>query len=155
MTYLPKKYRITGIKQYTSDVKLLKVRCNLNPKPGQFLEVSVPGIGECPLASCSYNNREVYLLTRNAGNVTSAIFHLKNKGDIYIRGPYGHGYDMSKFYGNSFLDLRIYRVHVNLCETHIQRTTAAIMHDTLGLFSFWAIPKTTAEHENKGLKNFQ
>ncbi|MBD3253140.1 anaerobic sulfite reductase subunit AsrB, partial [Candidatus Pacearchaeota archaeon] len=103
MTYLPKKYKITGIKKYTPDVKLLKVKCNLNPKPGQFLEVSIPGIGECPLASCSYNNKEIHLLTRNAGNATSAIFHLKNKNNIYIRGPYGNGFPLKELENKNIL----------------------------------------------------
>jgi anaerobic sulfite reductase subunit B len=96
MTYLPKKYKIENIKQYTPDVKLFKVKCNINPMPGTFLEVSMPGIGECPLASCSYSKNYLFLLTRNAGNVTSAMFNAKKQTPIFIRGPYGKGFPVEK-----------------------------------------------------------
>ncbi|MBR9705160.1 anaerobic sulfite reductase subunit AsrB [Candidatus Pacearchaeota archaeon] len=94
--YTPKKYIIEDIKEFTKDVRLLKINCNLNPKPGQFLEVSIPGIGECPLASCSNNPNYIDMLTRNAGNVTSTIFQLKKGDTIHIRGPYGKGFPIKR-----------------------------------------------------------
>jgi len=96
MTYLPKKYKLEGVKKYTDDVKLFKVKCGISPKPGQFVEVSIPGIGECPLASCSYDSKHVDLLTRNAGNVTSAMFNALSKDSLYIRGPYGKGFPLEE-----------------------------------------------------------
>ncbi len=92
MSYQPIPHKISSIKSYTPDVKLFRIKCKLNPCPGTFLEVSIPGIGECPLASCSYNKNYLELLTKNAGNVTSAIFNLKKNDTILIRGPYGHGF---------------------------------------------------------------
>lgn len=94
--YTPKPYKITGITNYTEDVKLIRIKSNLNPMPGQFIEVSIPGIGECALASCSYNNSYIDMLTRNVGNVTSAIFSLKKGDTIYIRGPYGKGFPLEQ-----------------------------------------------------------
>jgi len=96
MIYKPNPYKIIGIQNFTEDIKLFKIKYNLNPKPGQFIEVSVPGIGECPLASCSFHKNHVDLLTRNAGNVTSAIFQLKKDNTIFIRGPYGNGFPIKK-----------------------------------------------------------
>jgi len=96
MTYQPKSYKIESIKNYTPDVKLFKIKSNLNPAPGTFLEVSIPGIGECPLASCSHNKNYIELLTKNAGNVTSAIFNLKKSNTIFIRGPHGHGFPVNE-----------------------------------------------------------
>ena len=89
-------YEITEIIPYTADVKLFRIKCNLDPSPGQFVEVSIPGIGECPLASCSCDPKYIDMLTRNAGNVTSAIFNLKKGQPIYIRGPYGKGFPLKK-----------------------------------------------------------
>jgi len=60
------------------------------------LEISVPGIGECPIASCSYDKNNVDLLTRNAGNVTSMIFKFNDKDKVFIRGPYGNGFPIKK-----------------------------------------------------------
>lgn len=96
MAYLPKKYKIVDVKSYTGDVKLFKVKCNMNPCPGQFIEVSVLGIGEFPLASCVYDKNYLNLLTRNAGNVTSAMFNVKKNSSLFIRGPYGNGFPLNK-----------------------------------------------------------
>jgi len=103
MTYLSRKYKIESVKEYTQDVKLFKVRCNLNPKPGSFIEVSIPGVGECPLASCSCEEGYIELLTRNAGNVTGKIFELR-KGDVLqIRGPYGKGFPIEGLKGKNLV----------------------------------------------------
>jgi anaerobic sulfite reductase subunit B len=94
--YTPVPFKITEIKTFTKDIKLLRLNGNMHPKPGEFLEVSVPGIGECPLASCSYNNNHIDLLTRNAGNVTSRIFQLQRGDTIFVRGPYGKPWPLKK-----------------------------------------------------------
>ncbi len=96
MTYLPKPYVITAVEVFTSDVKLFKVKCAMDPQPGQFIEVSVPGVGECPLASCSFDGKYVDILVRNAGNVTTALFDLKKKDALFIRGPYGKGFPLAQ-----------------------------------------------------------
>ncbi|MFH1308011.1 MAG: FAD/NAD(P)-binding protein [archaeon] len=96
MTYLPIKYKITGIKCLADDIKLFYVKSNLNPMPGQFIEVSLPGIGEIPLASCTFDKNNINLLVRNVGIVTSKLFSLKNKDSIFIRGPYGKGWPLNE-----------------------------------------------------------
>ena len=101
--YMPKKFKIKSVKKYTNDVNLFKVKCNLSPKPGTFLEVSIPGVGECPLASCSYDNKYVELLTRNVGKVTSAMFNLDAGDSIQIRGPYGKGFPLEKLKGKNLI----------------------------------------------------
>ncbi len=96
MTYKPSPYKIIEKSQINSEVTLLTVNCPLFPQPGQFLQVSLPGIGECPLASCSYDKQVLTLLIKNAGSVTSALSNL-NSGDlVYIRGPYGRGFPLNK-----------------------------------------------------------
>ena len=89
-------YKIIDIIEYTEDIKLFRIKCNLNPLPGQFFEVSLPGIGECPLASCSHNKDYIDLLTKKVGNMTSAMFQLKRGDTIYIRGNYGNGWPIKK-----------------------------------------------------------
>jgi anaerobic sulfite reductase subunit B len=97
MSYIPSRYEIESITDYTDDVKLFRIKSKLNPLPGQFIELSIPGIGECPLASCSYNSKYIDMLTRNAGNVTSRLFVLKKGDFVHIRGPYGKGFPVKKF----------------------------------------------------------
>ncbi|MFA5856990.1 MAG: FAD/NAD(P)-binding protein [Candidatus Pacearchaeota archaeon] len=93
---IPEEYKISEVLNFTDDVKLFRIKTNMNPKPGQFVEVSVPGIGECPLASCSYESKHIDMLTRRAGNVTTSFFQLKAGDSIFIRGPYGKGFPINK-----------------------------------------------------------
>ncbi len=61
--------------------------------PGQFVEVSVAGIGEAPITISSSPTQDggFELVVRKVGNVTNAIHNL-NKGDkLGIRGPLGDG----------------------------------------------------------------
>jgi anaerobic sulfite reductase subunit B len=92
MIYEPEEFKITSVRKITKDIKIFRVKTSINPNPGQFFQVSVLGVGECPLASCSHNSSYVDMLVRNAGSVTSALFNLKKDNKILIRGPYGKGF---------------------------------------------------------------
>jgi len=66
---------------------------------GQFIELTVPGIGEAPFTPSSRPSvkdmMEVSIM--KAGKVTGKIHELK-KGDIVgLRGPYGTGYPLDHF----------------------------------------------------------
>lgn len=91
-----KQYKIINTRQLTENVRLIRVKSDINPMPGQFFQVSIPGIGECPLASCSYNNKFIDILLKNAGNLSSQIFKMKTNESISIRGPYGNGFPIEK-----------------------------------------------------------
>src|SRR3989338_2114095 len=63
---------------------------------GQFVIVSLPGVGEAPISICSDpNEKKTFELgARKVGKVTEA-FHGLKKGDRGgIRGPYGHGFPL-------------------------------------------------------------
>ena len=91
------------MKQYTEDVKLLRVNAGINPMPGQFFEASILGFGECPLASCSHDKKHIDMLVRNVGNVTGELFNLKKGDSVFIRGPYGHGFPLQELQGKDLL----------------------------------------------------
>lgn len=67
---------------------------------GQFVQVWVPGVGECPISICSgREGNTLELLVRRAGRVTSALFQM-NEGDwVGLRGPYGNGFPIDKYRG--------------------------------------------------------
>ncbi len=72
---------------------------------GQFVELTVPGIGEAPFtpSSSHYEKEEMDITIMKAGFVTGAVHRLK-KGDVLgIRGPYGKGYPLDKFKGKDVL----------------------------------------------------
>jgi sulfhydrogenase subunit gamma (sulfur reductase) len=73
--------------------------------PGQFVEVSVLGVGEAPISISSPPTRPgiIEICVRKAGSVTSALFELQ-KGDlIALRGPFGRGFPMDLLKGQDLL----------------------------------------------------
>ncbi|MFH0983820.1 MAG: FAD/NAD(P)-binding protein [Planctomycetota bacterium] len=77
----------------------------LGHAPGQFVQVSLLGIGECPISVCSSPTRgETFeFCIRRAGRVTECL-HRRSAGDIVgIRGPLGHGFDVSEMHGKDVL----------------------------------------------------
>lgn len=101
--YIPEKFRITKVFCETRDTATFRLECSMDHMPGQFVEVTVPGIGECPISFSSYSGKHIDLCIRNVGNVTRAI-HAKKQGDfLWVRGPYGHGYPMQEMHGQDIM----------------------------------------------------
>jgi NAD(P)H-flavin reductase len=61
--------------------------------PGQFVEVSIGGIGEAPITISSSPTQTdgIELVVRRIGNVSNAIHNLQNGDKLGIRGPLGKG----------------------------------------------------------------
>ena len=78
----------------------------LDNKPGQFVEVSLPGYGEAPISISSAPTKDgsFELVIRRIGNVTNAIHKLQPKDKIGIRGPFGDGlYPVEETKGQSLV----------------------------------------------------
>ena len=63
----------------------------LGHMPGQFVEVSIPGIGEAPISVSSSPTRKgsFEMVIRKVGNVSQALHGLTAGDKIFIRGPFG------------------------------------------------------------------
>ncbi|MBU1132610.1 FAD/NAD(P)-binding protein [Patescibacteria group bacterium] len=63
--------------------------------PGQFVQIGIPGFGECPIAISSAPQdagKFICLTIRGVGELTKKLLTLK-AGDIaFVHGPYGNGY---------------------------------------------------------------
>jgi sulfite reductase subunit B len=77
----------------------------LNHQPGQFVQVSLLGIGECPISICSSPTRpETFeLCVRRVGMVTECLHRLGEHDIVGIRGPLGHGFDVHEMHGKDIL----------------------------------------------------
>ena len=76
----------------------------LNHIPGQFVEVSLAGIGECPISiSSSPTQKGFELVVRNAGSLTKAIHNLQVGDKLGIRGPYGSTYPIEQAKGRDLV----------------------------------------------------
>ena len=77
----------------------------LEYQPGQFVEVSMPGIGEAPITITSSPTLKdgFEMVVRRIGGVTNAIHRLKPGDKLGIRGPYGHGYPADEMKGQNLV----------------------------------------------------
>ena len=110
--YLPIKAEILEIIQETTsdlDVKTFKLKFadgyKLEFAPGQFVEFSVPGVGEAPFgfASNPMKNDTIDITIKRTGTLTNAIHALKEGDSVFIRGPFGNIFPAKKFEGNDIL----------------------------------------------------
>jgi sulfhydrogenase subunit gamma (sulfur reductase) len=108
-TYRLKKAKILQTKKLTANEMLFEVALAdgevLDHEPGQFVMVSLPGIGEVPISVCSSpTKRDSFeLCVRAVGKVTRSLHKLKAGDEIGIRGPYGKGFPIRILEGNDLL----------------------------------------------------
>jgi sulfite reductase subunit B len=107
--YLPRAAKIVEAESFTEGEKWFRFELTdgegIEYKAGQFMEVSVFGIGEAPISICSASGKrdDLEMCIRDVGDVTKAI-HQYDVGDtIGIRGPFGNGLDMDAVAGKDLL----------------------------------------------------
>lgn len=93
--YLPMQAVIVDTGMVTALDRYFKISLasgkELGHKPGQFVGVSVPGIGEAPISISSSPDLKggFEMVIRRIGRVTDALHKLQAGDTIGIRGPYG------------------------------------------------------------------
>ena len=107
--YNIKRGRIIAVTSLTDTEKMFEIELAggqiLDHDPGQFVEVSLFGVGEAPISICSSpTRRETFELTvRAVGRLTEALHRLKRGDEVGIRGPFGVGYPIVPLEGNDLL----------------------------------------------------
>ncbi len=66
--------------------------------PGQFIMLSLPGVGEAPFSISSTPSRPgiLELGIRRVGRLTDVLFQKRDNDTVYIRGPYGNGFKLEQ-----------------------------------------------------------
>jgi len=74
-------------------------------KTGQFIEMTLPGVGEAPFTPSSDPNikDKIDVTIMNVGKVTSLLHGVCKNTSVGIRGPYGKGYPLDEFAGKDIL----------------------------------------------------
>ena len=107
--YVPKLGTIVKKAPMTAYETLFEIKLDdgseLGHKPGQFVEVSVFGIGEAPISISSSPTRTktFELCVRKLGNVTRSLHNLEVGAKVGIRGPFGKGFDANSMKGKDLL----------------------------------------------------
>ncbi|MDP2982311.1 MAG: FAD/NAD(P)-binding protein [Candidatus Latescibacter sp.] len=105
--YMPLEGVVERIIVETPTIKTLVVRParEIPFIAGQFMQLTVPGVGEGPFTPSSSPNRlqTLEFTILRAGTVTEAL-HALNEGDnVGLRGPFGKGYPVDKLKGKEVL----------------------------------------------------
>lgn len=95
--YLPFKAEIISVVKQTAIDWTYRLACDIKPQWGQFMEVSLPGVGECPLSISDFGPGYIEMTIRRVGKVTSVIHLLDETDHLFLRGPYGHGFPVPEF----------------------------------------------------------
>ena len=99
--YRPWPARITSITDLTATERLFefrliddKIREAFHHEPGQFVELSIFGVGEAPISISSSPTKAgfIELCVRRAGTFTTALHQLQCGDIVGIRGPFGKGF---------------------------------------------------------------
>lgn len=108
---LPVPAVISVIRQLTADTSLITL--NTVPShpvassflPGQFLELSLPGIGEIPVSYCGFPSQDgsIELCIRHVGHVTRPLKVAVSGDAAAVRGPFGHGFPLPEYTGRDLL----------------------------------------------------
>lgn len=91
--YLPKKIKILEVFKETPDTKTFLLDCKRRFNPGQFFMVGIPGVGESPISISGADGRISFTI-KQTGCVTAQIHKLKKDDALFIRGPFGNGFDI-------------------------------------------------------------
>lgn len=108
-TYIIKKGKILKTKKLTDMEQYFEIELpggeDLEHEPGQFVEVSLFGVGEAPISVSSSPTKKgsFELVVRKVGKFTGALHNLKAGDTVGIRGPFGKGFPVRILEGNDLL----------------------------------------------------
>ena len=94
--YLPLPGVIEKCKDFPYHKKLVRIKANLDFVPGQFVEISLKGIGEFPVSitSAPYEKDYFEICVKKLGRVTQYLENYHEGDVIGFRGPFGNGFPL-------------------------------------------------------------
>lgn len=95
--YLAHPYKILQVTQETPIDWTFTLEYSGPLVGGQFMQLSIPGVGEAPISISDFTETTLDLTIRKVGRLTDAIFNLTPGQHFYMRGPYGNGFDQNVF----------------------------------------------------------
>lgn len=101
--YIPFRSEIKEVIKHTDIEYTFRMSFKGDVKPGQFFEVSIPKFGEAPISVSGIGEDTVDLTIRRVGKVTNEIFENYVGDSLFMRGPYGNGFDVENYKGKQIV----------------------------------------------------
>ena len=95
--YVPFSSKILEVVPHTEKEYTFRMEFEGEVKPGQFFEVSIPKFGEAPISVSGISPNSIDLTIRKVGRVTDEVFENYAGDTLFLRGPYGNGFDVNKY----------------------------------------------------------
>ncbi len=96
--YIPFLSEIKEILRHTDHEWTFRMTYDGNDvKPSQFFELSLPKYGESPISVSGIKPGLIDFTIRKIGHVTGEIFTYREGDKMFIRGPYGNGFDLDRY----------------------------------------------------------
>ena len=107
--FTPRLCRLLAVSDLTPQEKLFRLQLEdgseLNHQPGQFVQVSIPGLTEAPISVASSPSRKgpFELGVRKAGRLTGALHQMQPGQTLGIRGPFGRPFQLDALRGKNLV----------------------------------------------------
>jgi anaerobic sulfite reductase subunit B len=101
--YMPTASKILKITPHNEIDYTFRMEFNGEVKPGQFFEVSIPRYGEAPISVCEIGSGYIDLTIRRVGVVTDVIHTFFVGTPLFMRGPYGNGFEIDLYKGKEII----------------------------------------------------
>ena len=95
--YIPMLSTIKEVIKHTDLEYTFRMTFEGDVKPGQFFEISIPKYGEAPISVSGIGEGTVDFTIRRVGKVTNEIFENYVGDRLFIRGPYGNGFEIENY----------------------------------------------------------
>lgn len=113
----PTAASITSVRRLNADTTLFTLHCTdtvstagTSPDvasflPGQFLELSLPGVGELPISYCGIPSADgaIELCIRHVGHVSLPLREAGEGDTVGLRGPFGRGFPLDSYQNQDLL----------------------------------------------------
>ena len=95
----PQACTILSVKKESVHEWTFRVATDAKPAHGQFMQLSIPMIGEAPISVSAQGEGWLEFTIRSVGKVTNVIFEKQAGDTLFLRGPYGKGWPVEQFQG--------------------------------------------------------
>ena len=97
----PLACEVLSVTMETPHEATFRVASDIEPKHGQFLQLSLPKIGEAPISVSAFGPGYLEFTIRAVGKVTDKLFSLQPGDKLFLRGAYGKGWPMDELMGEN------------------------------------------------------
>ena len=81
---MPKPHQILDIIRETNLEYTFRIETDMRPQHGQFFQLSLPRVGECPISVSNFGEGWMEFTIRSVGKVTDQLFSLQPGDELFV-----------------------------------------------------------------------